>query len=464
MIWPASKGAAAAAPHWPERGVAQPTIAHVGVQHPSPGLRRNPATVPVGLWFSIALMVLLSITVTRESDGDGSAAQTGIRVVAYAAAALAVLFALGTRRLRLNFPMLAWTAVAIFISLSAIYSLDPTFSFTAGLVHLTLLWFAWNLVERHGRQQTALVVVVAGALVGGLSIVIYYYYPELGVSSSTRFGEGLTGRMRGLTSQPNVLGSISALTMLIGVMHFQAFTLRQRALVAFAAVIAAFCLIYSDSRTSMAAVALCLAMWWLCRVNPALNLFALLCIALSAVAIYMFVPDFSSFLTRGDDGTSDLASLNGRSRIWAVAWEYIHASPIIGHGYGASRLLLPIDDRLFGAAVNSHNVYMEVLFSGGVILLGLFILATGMSIIRCITRRRIEALIILLFFLIRGVAEAAPFGGLPLFATLVFYIAVAMSLASQPAQQRAARRVWGPSAAAMRLPRHPALGAAKLQR
>ena len=107
-------------------------------------------------------------------------------------------------------------------------------------------------------------------------------------------------------------------------------------------------------------------------------------------------------------------------------------------------MVLPMDERLFGAAVNTHNVYLEVLFSGGVVLFALFIAAAGISILRCMTRRHIEALIILLFFLVRGVAETAPFGGLPLFATLVFYIGVAMSLAPDPARQAAGRRGWAP--------------------
>ena len=453
-----NKSASATPRYWPRQsGVPRTTHVHVRTQHESTGGHHSVATMPLGLWLPIALMVLLAITVTRESGSEGSAAQTAIRLVAYGGAALAVLSALVRARLRLTVPMLAWTVISLFISLSAIYSLEPAFSFAAGLAHLILLWFAWRLVDRYGRVRSAFAVVVAGAVLGASSIVAYYYDPNL-IASSALPGEALNERMRGLTSQANVLGSISALTILIGTMHFQALTVRQRVFVAFAAILAAFCLIYSDSRTSMAGLALCVTMWWLCRVNPALNLLTLLCIALAAVTIYMFVPDFSAFLMRGDDGTTELASLNGRSRIWAVAWDYIHAHPIIGSGYGASRLLLPIDDRLFDAAVNSHNLYMELLFSGGAVLLGLFILATSICIVRCITHRRVEALIILLFFLVRGVAEAAPFGGLPLFASLVFYIAVAMSLSAEPARRIVPRHAWRPPAASMRLAPKTSIG------
>ena len=141
-----------------------------------------------------------------------------------------------------------------------------------------------------------------------------------------------------------------------------------------------------------------------------------------------FVPDVSSYLARGEAGPTDLSSLNGRSRIWDVAWESIYAHPMLGQGYGASRLILPMDDRLFGAAVNTHSVYLELLFSGGVVLFTLFVIAVAPDVFRSAMQGRTEALIALLFFLVRGAAEAAPFAGLPLLPALIFYVAVSMCL------------------------------------
>ena len=122
-----------------------------------------------------------------------------------------------------------------------------------------------------------------------------------------------------------------------------------------AASVGAFCLIYSDSRTAILALIVCIGMWWLCRANAALNLFAVVGVALAATAVITFVPDVTEYLTRAGARSDDLTSLNGRSFIWQVAWENIQAHPIFGQGYGSSRLVLPVDDRLFPAAVNTHN-------------------------------------------------------------------------------------------------------------
>jgi O-antigen ligase len=259
--------------------------------------------------------------------------------------------------------------------------------------------------------------------------------------------------MRGVTPQPNTLGAVAAFTILLAVMYFQVFTTRQRVLAAVAILISAFCLVYSDSRTSIATLALCLLLWWLRRSNVALNLFTIVAAALAAMLIITFVPNVSAYLSRGEAGPTDLSSLNGRSRIWNVAWESIYAHPYLGQGYGASRLILPMDERLFGAAVNTHNVYIELLFSGGVVLFGLFVLVVAASVFRSAIQGRTEALIMLLFFLIRGAAEATPYGGLPLFPAFVFYIAVSLCLARSPAgfQTSPARAGLRPAFAGPRL-------------
>jgi O-antigen ligase len=312
--------------------------------------------------------------------------------------------------------------------LTAVYASDSVFSLTAGLAHLVLLFFAWRVVTRNGQIPVVFAIVISGLVIGVLSIVAYYAFPDLGRSTVEAYTADPGGRMRGVTSQPNTLGTISAFTALLAVMYFQVFAPRQRVLAAAAILISAFCLVYSDSRTSIATLVLCLLLWSLRRANIALNLFTIVAIALAASLVMTFVPDVSSYLARGEAGPTDLSSLNGRSRIWDVAWESIYAHPMLGQGYGASRLILPIDDRLFGAAVNTHSLYLELLFSGGVVLFALFVVAVGAAIFRSAMQGRTEALIALLFFLVRGAAEAAPFAGLPLFPAVVFYAAVSMCL------------------------------------
>src|SRR5206468_1945543 len=114
-------------------------------------------------------------------------------------------------------------------------------------------------------------------------------------------------------------------------------------------------------------------------------------------------------------------------------------NPWIGQGYGASRSILPLDDRLFAAAVNAHNVYLELLFSGGVVLFGLYLIGMAACVLRSALQRRTEVLVMVVFFLIVGAGEATPYAGLPLFPAAVFYIAVALCLARAAPRQVAQR-------------------------
>ena len=396
--------------------------------------RTRGAALSWSVLLPIVILLMLSITLHSEDTTEDFDWQLGMRVVGYAVAAGSVLLALGMGKLPFNRMIFAWALVPVFIMTSALYAMDPVFGFTAGLAHLVLLLFAWRLVTRHGQTPVILAIVISGLIIGALSIVVYYAFPEIGRTTVELYSSAPEGRMRGVTPQPNTLGALAALTVLLVVMYFQFFTVKQRVLAAAAVLVSAFCLVYSDSRTSIAALALCLFLWWLRRANIAFNLFTIIAIALAACLIITFVPDITAFLVRGDAGPADLATLNGRSWIWDVAWESIHAHPMLGQGYGTSRLILPMDDRLFGAAVNTHNVYLELLFSGGLVLFVMFVLVVAATIFRSAMRGRTEALITLLFFLIRGAAEAAPFAGLPLFSALAFYISVALCLAGSDRQ------------------------------
>ena len=398
---------------------------------------KRAATISFSLLFPVLVLLMLSITLRHDENGAGFDWQLGVRLAAYSLAALSVLLALGTRKMRVDWLIFTWALVPIFISLTALYAPEPLLSLTAGLAHLALLLFAWRLVNLHGQAGVVLAIVLTGAIVCVLSIFVFYAFPDLGSSTPDLLSGDLGGRMRGVAAQPNSLGSVSAVTILLAIMHFRAFTARQRVFAIGAIGIAAFCLIDSESRTSIAALLLCLLLWRLCRANTAFNLFAVVALALLASLLVAYIPDIAAHLTRSGASPDELASLNGRSRIWAVALENIQAHPILGQGYGASSSILPIDDRLFSAALNSHNVYLELLFSGGAVLFALYLIAMVISIVRSATRRRAEALIAVLFFLVVGAAEATPFGGLPLFPAFVFYIAVSLCLVRSPSEFRA---------------------------
>jgi len=105
--------------------------------------------------------------------------------------------------------------------------------------------------------------------------------------------------------------------------------------------------------------------------------------------------------------------------------ELIGQQPLFGYGYGSATFILPQDPRLFSVAAHTHNLYLEVLFSGGVIALSLFIAALAVTFYDGLRNHCFGPLLIISFFLLRGIFEPAPFGGAPTYAGYVFFIMVA---------------------------------------
>ncbi|MHC4203234.1 MAG: O-antigen ligase family protein [Planctomycetota bacterium] len=77
---------------------------------------------------------------------------------------------------------------------------------------------------------------------------------------------------------------------------------------------------------------------------------------------------FAHYATRGQD-KEGLSSFTGRTRIWRHVVRKVPRSPLIGHGYGVSRLTMgPISGWDFRPS-HCHNEYLEISFNTG--LLGL---------------------------------------------------------------------------------------------
>ena len=73
-------------------------------------------------------------------------------------------------------------------------------------------------------------------------------------------------------------------------------------------------------------------------------------------------------MSHRDHAEEIIVSLTGRTAIWAAVYEKVRASPWLGYGYGASRLILSED--WSGIASNpphAHNMILQSLLSVGVI-------------------------------------------------------------------------------------------------
>ena len=151
----------------------------------------------------------------------------------------------------------------------------------------------------------------------------------------------------------------------------------------------------------------------------------------------------------------EITNVTGRTDIWAVVIEMWLKSPIIGYGYSSTLSILPLDSRLFRTAAHAHNMTLELLFSGGIILAGLFVYAIGTTMLQLIRMRAVNEFVLLSFFLLRGLVEASPFSGMVGYSSLSFTVTLGLIIAKQ-IEARAQRRATplraqfsGPGAAPM---------------
>lgn len=400
--------------------------------------RRAVAKAP-GMALAVLAVLATSINFLYEDQSREFDSQVAVHFTGYLLAALSVLFAIGRRKLHLTLSLGAWALVPLYFAVSALYAPQPMFALAAGLANVVILLFCWRQVHRLGPERSVLMLIIAGAVMACLSIIAFYAFPDLGQTTGDIFGEE-GGRMSGIASAANTLGAISALTILFSVMYFQRFTQRQRIIAAVAIPFAVWALIGSVSRTSIIALILCLGLWWLCRGGAARNLLGAALIGLTACIAIIMKPDWVALMSRSNSA-EDLATFNGRSEVWTVAWENIFQHKIFGQGFGSSRVVLQNDDRLYSAAVHTHNLYLELLFSGGLIAFGLFVLAFGMTVLGTVRQPRPAPLVALMFFVLVGATEATPFAGFPQYESFAFFTAVALCLAGSK-RRRKVRTGW----------------------
>jgi O-antigen ligase len=75
------------------------------------------------------------------------------------------------------------------------------------------------------------------------------------------------------------------------------------------------------------------------------------------------VDAIATYLLRGQT-LEEFSSLTGRAKLWAFSRSLIEQQPLLGHGYGAGRVLLP---RGFAWAGHAHNLWIEAALGLGLV-------------------------------------------------------------------------------------------------
>lgn len=216
-----------------------------------------------------------------------------------------------------------------------------------------------------------------------LSVIAVLVFPSISIETN------LDDAWRGILSQKNALGAISALSFILWLS--QAFSKKlSMSICIYGMVFSFFMLIMSKSTTSLMMCMLCCTVYLVARRRYMKSLhdkfrFLLILLILIVVPLHIFfvlmgrLPTWSEIFYPVQYLTGKSADLTGRTNIWALILTEIQRHPILGLGYGAfwlgpgskSQFIITL---LGWTPLQSHNGYLDIINELGYIGIGLLVM------------------------------------------------------------------------------------------
>jgi O-antigen ligase len=195
------------------------------------------------------------------------------------------------------------------------------------------------------------------------------------------------------------------------------------------------CLILSNNRMALLALGVAGTVSYVLSGGTARKAVAAVAVATILVSLAaLFHEDISVAAARSGDA-SEVATLTGRTEIWAVVLAMAVEAPVLGYGFGSSLFILSKHPDLFLAAAHAHNVYLEQLFTGGMIGLGLFVASIAVTIALGVKSGAAKETALMSFFVVYGFTEPIINGPINL-GVIVMFLATGMILVrTAPASQ-----------------------------
>jgi O-antigen ligase len=241
----------------------------------------------------------------------------------------------------------------------------------------------------------------------------------------------MTSRLQGVFGSSNGTGMGGAAGLFLILAFFPSDTLRALIWKYVGASSALICLVLSNNRMAMVALLVSAMALYILKgpiARRALMVSAAVFFVVSCAAL--FADDLMTSVSRSSDA-AEILTLTGRTRIWPVVIELWRQAPLFGHGFGSALYILPVHPDLFSAAAHSHNLYLEQLFSGGLVGLGLLVCSIAITCVAAWRRAATRELALLLFFLIYGLTEPVIYGPVS-FPLIIMFLPIARVLARAP--------------------------------
>lgn len=349
-----------------------------------------------------------------------------------------IFFSFALRRIRLPRLFFVWLVFFCALIVCSLYAVKLGFALTCTVLFLFCYLYAVYMTMWLSRLTAIQVMMAAALLLCIGSIFVYYAIPSIGVMQAwtPEAGFGEIGRMKGLTGSANGIGFIAAFALLLSVLYFRSFGTVGKLLAVGLVPSALVCLILSDNRSSMIAVVASIWLSIVFRRHVGAKLLVSVTLGLVGLAILAAFPDQIFAMLSRSGNPEEITSVTGRSAIWSVVIQMWLQRPLYGYGYTSALAILPLDPRLFHVAAHAHNMYLELLFAGGLILLTVFLFAVAQTVLAIVRLRAVNEAALLFFFMLRGLTEATPFSGMVGFSSLAFTLTVALVIAQLAAARR----------------------------
>lgn len=325
-------------------------------------------------------------------------------------------------------------ALLLYLLANAAIAVQPATSLVEVTSNIAVFLYFYTVQRLMGPRNLINILIAGCFALCCLSIVFYLASPQVGRMSDWVNGAFIpTSRLQGVFGTANAAGAAGAIGVMLTALMSGIAWRRPLFIVLVAPML--FCLVASNNRMSIAAMGAGFLYVYLRRGSFGLKAaLVILIAALVAIVMATFGDAILAGVSRSGS-VDEITSGTGRTRIWAVVLDLWTQRPLFGYGAGSAKFILPVHPLLFEAAAHAHNLYLNVLFAGGLVGLGLFLTAV-VTAMRAAWQSGLHSVIaLILFLLIYGITEPT-IGGIASFLTMAFYAMLLLPTRDDQAARR----------------------------
>lgn len=268
---------------------------------------------------------------------------------------------------------------------------------------LQIIIMMW-LVQCHLYRDESAFLVIWQALIA--SCILTAFLASLGIGlMAARGDEYYGGRLYFFGMNPNQLGNIAALCLVLSSLFVLEMSIKISKLWKVLLTIGVGCCLYilafTASRGSIVAFLVpFLFALTLSGIKFYKKVIIIVIATLALLILIFFVLDFSLLMERFTD-SSNLSSLGNRTERWGAAFDIFSNSPFFGVGENGYKVLTVNN---YGFSGSPHNSFLQIMAYGGVVGLLLFLIPVlyvgKISLSTYIKDKKTSPMVLILFFIL----------------------------------------------------------------